>query len=248
MLNNLIIKKKGKYYNVATKKYISEKYAKRLISFFEKNPDKTLIHARGHYDREALIKEKRSEQILKTYSKKGKPILYSYSEDRVIKRKKPSYNLDGVVNGCQYSLFRSTIDRGKIGHVVYLEINNVKILEEDKQNFINAMLFVYGKYCKQKSVLNWHINLYVGFSLTDHENKPIKTGDFHGNDVYSSKQLKKLLWRFLDSYDGYGEKINETPYKDFIFTGIKCFIEVDYDDLEGTFAQFRRGVDSNYLG
>lgn len=129
---NPIVRKKKKWYNKITKRYVSESTAKRYNSFYKRNPNAPHSRAYGNYgfkEKKKYNKQgtklqrliRKDNQYIKTKNKKGETIYYSPFEKKNVSKKtvdaikKLDYTLlNGAVN---VRLHRLTKDNNNIYHV-----------------------------------------------------------------------------------------------------------------------------------
>jgi len=128
-----VIKKNKKWFNTITNKYVSESYAKRLNSYFKRNPKATLFRAGGHgkvHKKKALTEQsryirelayRRNVQLVKTKTAKGKTIYIApFHDEKItelpIKIDKLDYDL--IRKKVNVELYRMTRDRKGIYHII----------------------------------------------------------------------------------------------------------------------------------
>lgn len=138
---NPIIRKNKKWFNTLTKKYVSEAYAKRLNSYFKRNPKATLYRARGKgkYEREKILSGhsqevkklayKRGSQIIKTKTREGKTVYYSPFQKEILskyemeKLKQIKFDYHICNKKAYVELFRLTRERDNIYHMITWNVN-----------------------------------------------------------------------------------------------------------------------------
>lgn len=133
-----VIKRKGKWFNTITGRFVSESTAKRYNSFYIRNPDAPHVRAYGNYKYKK--KKKYTEQtkklkkliykdtqIIRTKDRHGKTIYFSPFENKVVKKRdyhkivKLDYT---ILNGkVRVKLYRLTRDRNYVYHVFDWEVD-----------------------------------------------------------------------------------------------------------------------------
>lgn len=134
----VVIKRKGKWYNTLSGRYVSESTAKRYNSFFKKNPKAALSRAYGgyKYQRKRRLAEHsesihnllhKKTQLVKTKDKKGRTVYYSPVHERLLTERqyKKFLKLDYAAcnNRIQVHLYRLTKDRNNLYHVFNWKVN-----------------------------------------------------------------------------------------------------------------------------
>jgi len=155
---NVVVKRDGKFYNKITGNYVTESTAKRLNSYFKRNPDKTLYQAYGKsiYKKEKkwvsqpkTIKDvyKKKTQVIKSKKKTGKPIYFSPILDKKVTIKE--YDLiktyDYKVGKFHIQLFRLTVDRGRIYHIITYPVNTVLETNHDIESLFSSLKYTFIK-------------------------------------------------------------------------------------------------------
>jgi len=126
-----VIEKNGKFYNRLTKNYVNETTAKRLNSFFRKNPNATMYEAYGRprydpskpWDQQAkTVKQiyKKRTQLVKTQTRKGKPIYFSPIQKKTVTQAtyKRIRSFDYRKGSFRINLYRLTVDKGRVYHII----------------------------------------------------------------------------------------------------------------------------------
>lgn len=132
----IVVKKGKKYINTITGKSVSASTAKRLNSYFERNPEATLYEAYGKsrykpgekYQSKSIRKilslklfsNKRKTQIVQTRGKKGKIKYYSpiTKKEISIKEYKKLTRFDFKRGQFKVQLYRLTVDKGRVYHII----------------------------------------------------------------------------------------------------------------------------------
>jgi hypothetical protein len=139
---NPVVKRKKRYYNTITGKYVSKNTAIRFNTYFKKHPGATLYEAMGRpvYDKDkpwidqsdnlhSLLK-KRKVQVIKTKNRHGKTVYFNpllgkrITKEHVTKALKYDYH-----KGQFYvQLYRMTTTKDRVYHIITTNID--KTLEE----------------------------------------------------------------------------------------------------------------------
>lgn len=165
----VVVKRRGKWYNKSTGRYVSESTAKRYNSYFKRNPEGTIHEAWGGTkykkyridpdtgkkeifpvaEQKKLIRNLwyKQDQFVKTKNRKGKEVLYSPFSDTFLTEKEKNIikKLDyTMLNGkVEIHLHRLTKDENSIYHLIIYNADRTIKTELDFDSF---MSFIYGKF------------------------------------------------------------------------------------------------------
>lgn len=267
-LTKPVIKKNKKWYNTITERYVTKTYAKRINSYFAKNPKATLHEGTGHgkYVREKSFAEHSQEirkmafgkgtQLIKTKTVKGKTVHFSpfhheqLTEEKLSKIKKLDYLICN--NKVQVELFRLTRIKDNIYHMVTWNVNQ-RLISPIMVDFwsVNAwkkykcivshLKKITKKYPFSKmNIMYGHVSCYF-YSKYDGWEKGTTFGFVIPNKsgfIYMEKEFQKLL-------DFYKNKLESDSYHNIVVQKINFYI---YDDVDNAnkqakdIAKYRMGV------
>ncbi len=266
----VVIKTRDGYKNTITGKYVSEAYAKRLNSYFRRNPDAVLSQATGHsyYTKEVSWSElsgsirkkafNKGTQLIRTYNRKGaikyySPFLKKVLTDKEVK-KIQNLKLDyKICNGkVLVELFRVTRDYEKIYHVYTWPINQ-KLSSSNSIEFFRpkAMLIYNSILMNMKRVLKkykfgsytiayGHINCYFYSKIDGWE-----SGRTFGFVLPNKSGYEILVERFNDMLDFYKNKLEIDAYHNIVIQTVTMYI---FDFKENAplwmqkISEYRQGV------
>lgn len=131
-IKNPVIRKKGKWFNRITNRFVSESTAKRYNNFYKKNPKSPHSRAYGNYgfnskkkySKQGLKLQRliqKNNQIIKTRNRKGETVFYSPFEKKEVGKKdidqikELDYSL--LSGAIKVRLYRLTKDGNNIYHV-----------------------------------------------------------------------------------------------------------------------------------
>jgi len=187
-ITRVVTKRKGKWYNTITNRYVSKSTAKRYNSYFKRNPKGTIHEAWGgtkykkyRIDPETGKKEifpvseqkklirnlwYKQDQFVKKKDKSGKDVLYSPFSDTflTVNEKKIIKKLDYTfLNGkVEVHLHRLSKDDNSVFHIITYHANSVIKTELDFDRFMN---FIYGKFIPRLRTELFKIKKYHTLSI-----------------------------------------------------------------------------------
>jgi hypothetical protein len=214
---DVVIIKKGKYFNRLTGKYTTEDTANRLNRFFRKNPNATLYEAHSqpfYKQKEKWEKQsgkivdlyKRRTQVIKTKDRFGNDVYYSpILKKRVTKKQmKAIQKYDFMVGEFHVSLYRMTVDKGRIYHTIKSHIGRTFEEQEDidrlekrfSRSWIPEAMKIVREVAK-KYPLHGSQVMYVAFS---HEFYLVNYG--HNEQGAVTVMKSRQPHRHLDQFPG----------------------------------------------
>lgn len=263
-----VIKKEGKWYNKLTKKYVTEKYAKRINNFFKKNPESTLHEATGHgkYDRSISLSEHSIEvqklaygigsQVIRTKDRKGKKVFYSPIYDKILEKSEIDmlkYLDYRICNKKAFvELYRLTRDKVNIYHIVTLNVNKrlpsalavdfwMPEIYSEYNCITKELKKIYKKYKFSKMTSMYaHISCYFVSKFDTW-----KKGKTFGFVIPNNKGFRIMKENFDDILDFYKNKLEIDAYHDIIVEKISFYIYDYYSDASDRarrIASYRIGV------
>jgi hypothetical protein len=133
---DVVIRKKGKYFNRITGKYVSLNTAKRLNSFFRKHPNATMYEASGRpvYDKDKpwieqsdrlhnMFKKKKT-QVIKSKTKSGKEVYFNPLLGKQVPKShvKKAMKYDYQDGQFYVQLYRMTATKDRVYHIITTNI------------------------------------------------------------------------------------------------------------------------------
>lgn len=268
--NNPIKRKNGKWYNSITKRYVSESYAKRINSYFKRNPEATFVQAQGHgnYKREKSLRQhsvrvKRlmyspKTQLMRTKDKKGKNVYYSpvTGESLTEKEAKKFMNLDYYCckRLARVILYRLTRDRGIIHHVIRWQPKMSFRVSFQLEQFIPSFMSVYNcmirearkihkKHPLGEDVLIYHRIGFTLFSKIDYYNQGRTSFVVYVDDTPHVNELREHM---LESLQWMIDKLERNAYVGVHIETFQVHLFLHKDRANETakeISKYRIGVD-----
>jgi hypothetical protein len=263
-----IIKRKGKWYNTLSKRYISESTAKRYNSYFKRNPDGNLTRAWGGYKYDKDIKVakqgirirrlwRKNIQTISTKNVKGEKVEYSPFEDVVIKKdmhkilKKMDYRI--CKNKIHVHLYRISRDGNRIYHIVRWDIGKMINTEFVYENFVNDVITSIIPCLRHE--LNKIKNKYkIGKGVTTfiHSDVSLHSDiDYYsasrvfGMYLFNSDGINRMMSDIISVLDYYYRKFENNTYHRIYFNNFSLYFTTDtkYASLKAIqIAKYRIGV------
>lgn len=246
---NPVIKKKDKWFNTLTDKYVSESYAKRVNNYFKKYPKGTLYKARGKgkYDKTKILSghsqevislaRKRGSQIVKTKTKEGKVVYYSPFQKEVLseimKKELEKIDLEYWVCGQRafVELFRLTRERDNIYHMITWNVNqrlsSPTQAEYFKYNAMRTFNCIKRELCRlakkysfsSTTILYGHISSYF-YSDFDGWEK----GTTFGFVIPNQSGFRMMTSDFTAILDWYIDKLEIDAYHNVVIQKITFYL------------------------
>lgn len=248
-----VVKKNGKWFNTITKKYVSESYAKRLNSFFKRNPEASLFRAGGHgkiHKKKALTEQsryirelayKRDIQLIRTKTRKGKIVyLAPFHDEKITRLPEKIDKLDYwlLKNKVRVELYRMTRDRNGIYHIItwniHKQFNEALALE----SWLIQKMDIYDKIEKEiKSIIKKYpfskstqVFGDIGFYVYS-ENAFSKDSNNNKGIGFGFKFPKidpkayiDMRSNFIDRFDHFSSKLDSNAYMIFALTKITFYV------------------------
>lgn len=196
-VHRVVVKKGNRYYNKITNQYTTKATANKLNRYFRRHPEGTLYeaHSQPRYKRHEKWEKqsnkivdlyKKSIQVVKTKDRFGNDVYYSpILKKRITKEQmKEAVKYDFVIGQFHVSLYRMTVDKGRVYHILKTKINrtfNIDDIEDFyvfERNFKKNWLPEAMRLTRQIAVkypLHAHQVMYIAFNheyyLTNYRQK-----------------------------------------------------------------------------
>jgi len=268
MTESIIIKKDGKYFNTATKKFISETYAKRIKSFMKRNPDKTLYEAGGHglYNKKKPLLEHGKDiremaysgrkQVIRTYTSKGKKVYYVPMQNKRTKKfnekifKKLDYKCCG--NNTYVNLYKLSRDRESIFHILTWYINKrisspmyVEFLRAEMKPFYKSIEKEIKKILK-KHKISKYTNMFARVTCTFiNKGDGWQQGKVFGLVIPNKSGFEIMEKDYNDILDFYKNRLEVDSYHSIHLEKIVFYLKDDFNNASETqkqISEYRLGV------
>lgn len=267
-MKNQIVKKGNRYYNELTGKYVSKDYAKRINSYFKRNPKGNLLRASGHgfYQRKRPLFEHEKTLTKKFYGKgtqvsvtkniKGKKIYYSpvYKSEltdlEILNIENKDYKLSHNIN---VELYRMSRDKERIYHIINWKVNksfnNPTLIELWKDNAIKTyriiekeMKKIIKKYpigYNKLPIIYAHVNNYFYSDLDGYSH-----GKSFGFLIARNDGFEILFDKFIETINWYIDKLEIMSYHNILIDRFTFYIMDFYKDNSTSemIAKYRIGV------
>jgi len=265
---DVVIKRKGKWYNTITGNYVKESTAKRYNKYFKKNPKGYLTSAYGGYvyareiPLEKLSKKTKKlfysdTQIVKTKNAKGKTVYYS----PILKSLVPSDvvevldELDYTIcdGKCIIKLFRLTRDNKHITHVFRWKLNKSWRSAFSFENWIysngipvmncilNEVYRIARKYPVSK-LQSMYGHIELGY-YSDIDSFPSNFTFAMGNRPETKRGIREFGKEFTDILLKALYKLESDAYRNFYIQNITIYIYGgSIKDKNDIIARYRKGV------
>ena len=267
-LKKPVVKRKGKWYNTITKRYVTETYAKRINSYFSKHPESTLHEGTGHgkYIREKSLTEHSKQirkmafgkgtQLIKTKTKEGKIIYLSpfhheqLTGEKVKKIKKLDYKICG--GKALVELFRMTRIKDNIYHMITWHVNQrlvnptmVDMWSVDAKYMYKCITAELRKITKKypfskMCIMYGHVNCYFCSKYDGWEQG--KTFGFCIPNKSGFAYLKNDFEKLLDFYKN---RLEIDAYHNIVVLRISFYLYDDVDSVSKSsidIAKYRLGI------
>jgi len=267
-ITNVVIKRKGKWFNTLSGKYVKESTAKRYNRYFKKYPKGHLAGAYGGYKYakdiplDKLSKKTKKlfysdTQVVKTKDKKGKVIYYSPMLKSIIPSNVVEMldELDYTIcdGKCIVKLFRLTRDNKHICHVFRWKVrkswNNAFSLENWIYSYavptmnciLNEVYKVVNKYPVAKlQAMYGHIEL--GY-YSDIDSFPSSFTFAMGNRPETKRGISSFGKEFTDILLRSLYKLESDAYRNFYIQNVTIYIYGGNITGKTDFiAKYRKGV------
>lgn len=247
-IKNIVIKRKGKWYNPLTKRYVSESTARRYNSYFKRNPEGNITRAWGGYKYQKDVKVakqgirikklwRKNIQTVTTKNIKGEKVEYSPFEDKIVEKemhkilKKLDYRICN--NKIHVHLYRISRDGKKIFHIVRWDIDRSIKSELAYRDFINFVVTSIIPCLRHEffKIKNKHkigsmatilahsdVNLY---SDIDYFN----ASKVFGMLIFNNDGINRIVKEILDILEMYYRKLEINTYHNIYFNNIAFYID-----------------------
>lgn len=248
-----VVKKKGKWFNTITNKFVSESYAKRLNSYFIRNPDASLFRAGGHgklHKKKALTEQsryirelayRRDIQLIKTKTRGGKTVYIAPFHDETLTRLPDKIDeLDYwlLKNKVRVELYRMTRDRNGIYHIITWDVGRRFNESLSLESWLIQAMDVYDKIEKEmKSISKKYpfsrstqifgdIGYYVyGGNVFSKDDNPNKGIGFGFKfPKIDRRSYMDMKSNFVDRIEHFSSKLDSNAYMIFALTKITFYI------------------------
>ncbi|MCJ7572340.1 MAG: hypothetical protein MUO82_10790 [Candidatus Thermoplasmatota archaeon] len=267
-MTNPVIKKGNRYYNTLTQKYVSESYAKRINSYFERHPDSYLVKAGGHaiykrkrplFEHEKVMRGKmygKGFQVYKTKKITGKTVYYSPIFEKEMKKEEIEYieKLDyPFMKNVYVELYRMSRDKERIYHILTWTINKSfhgsRVLELWIPNAENTFKKIEKEMQKnirkyplgysKIPVIYCHISNYFYSDIDSYEH-----GKTFGFYVANRDGYDKLYDDFLNTLAWYINKLEIMAYHNIWIEKISFYIMDFYKtgSIQEIISSYRMGI------
>lgn len=269
-IKDVCVKRKGKWINTLTKKEISESYAKRLNSYFRKNPEGNLSRAWGGsaYKEKKHISEQgkqiyklwyKTKQHIKTKNRKGQIVYYApftYEEiEKTTAKKLEGFDYKFMEGKGFVHLYRITKDGMRVYHIIKWNIDEYIKHEWEFDSFMdNTLTFnipalrhelyqILKKHRMSKNKYDVHLFGHIGATLHSQiDYYPM--GQTFGQTLYDSKGINFCLDGMVNMFKKYFNKILLNNYRDIRFVNVffYVYIEERISPKAVALAKYRKGV------
>ena len=261
---NPVIKKKNKYYNTLTKRYVTETYAKRINSYFKNNPDGVLTRATGHgvlsykkrkkASRETLELSKRKTILIETKTITGKNVYYSPKYNEITKvTQKHLRILDYKNKMWTISLNRITIDKRGVYHILQWKINeNIEdesdiyiLMNELYRNVIPVLRYELNKILSHHIVSKFN-SIFGKISLTIYSDiEYLPYGSTFGFYTFNKQSISLFLNDFIKEIMKHLNKVKSFSYHSLTLEKVTIYIMQPSENIKDIgISKYREGVDN----
>jgi len=269
---NIVKKTKKGYYNTLTKRYVSEPYAKRVNSYFKRNPKTTLYRASGHgeYKLEKPLSKHSKQirqlaygkktQVIKTRTRKKKKVYYAPLKEEIVdvdvikKMGKLEYKIfnDKIF----VELYRQTRERDSLYHIITWEVNKsfnspavLEIWKESNRGTYIKIINKLFKISKQHKLSNSaSIYGHIGFySYSKYYGREF--GKTFGMVYIRKSGYDILLKNYEELMDYISNKLKNDAYRSIAILTISFYItEWKRSSFETAkkISEYRIGVNREY--
>ena len=262
---NPVIKKNNKWYNTISKRYVTETYAKRVNSYFARNPDGVLTRATGHgilsykkrqkASRETLELSRKKTILIETKTITGKDVYYSPKYNEIakvtkIQLKKVDYNN----RMWKVSLYRKSLDKLSVYHVLQTEMNTDIETEMDINYFMGYIIKdvipvlryelnkIFDHYISDKR----SVYIYGKMSSTIYsEIDYFPMNSSFGFHPFNKKMfISEFINIFLRELAKFLRKIKNFSYHSLHFDELSVYINQSIRRVEHELLTYREGVEN----